>query len=104
MPISMNPNDTFNVLSHPPDFAILFNSPGKKAKNAKGKAIAKENPTKPMIGPRRACCWLTSTKRFPMNGAVHENETNTSVSAIKNIPEKLLVFAFESALFVHLAG
>jgi hypothetical protein len=39
-----------------------------------------------------------------MKGAVHENETNTNVSAIKKIPEKLLMFAFESALFVHEDG
>ena len=39
-----------------------------------------------------------------MKGAVHEKDTSTSVSAIKKIPEKLLVLAFESTLFVHEAG
>jgi hypothetical protein len=35
---------------------------------------------------------------------VHENETSTKVSAIKNIPEKLLRPALESTLFVQEAG
>ena len=39
-----------------------------------------------------------------MKGAVHEKDTNTSVSAIKKIPEKLLWLAFESTLFVQEAG
>ena len=36
-----------------------------------------------------------------MIGPVQEKETSTSVNAIKNIPRKLLVPAFESDLFVH---
>ena len=40
----------------------------------------------------------------PIKGTVQENETNTNVSAIKNIPEKLFKPAFESTLFVHDAG
>ena len=39
-----------------------------------------------------------------MNGAVQEKDTRTRVKAIKNIPEKLLVWALESALLVHFAG
>ncbi|MEJ7676052.1 MAG: hypothetical protein WKF59_25965 [Chitinophagaceae bacterium] len=35
---------------------------------------------------------------------MHENETSTKVRAIKNIPEKLLILALESILFVHEAG
>ena len=39
-----------------------------------------------------------------MKGAVHEKDTNTRVSAIKKIPEKLWVLAFESTRFVQEAG
>ena len=104
MASSINPKETLSVLSQPPDFAILFNKPGKNAKNANGKAMAIEKPRKPIIGPNLSFCWLTSTNKFPIKGAVQENETNTNVSAIKNIPEKLLRLALESALFVHEAG
>ena len=36
-----------------------------------------------------------------MMGPVQENETSTKVKAIKNIPKKLLVPAFDSDLFIH---
>ncbi len=98
------PKETFKVLSQPPDLAILFNNPGKKAKKAKGRAMAIENPRKPMIGPSLSFCWLTSISRLPIKGAVHEKETSTNVSAIKKIPDKLLSPARESALFVQEAG
>ena len=39
-----------------------------------------------------------------MIGPVHENETTTSVSAIKKIPKKLPVLALLSALFPHELG
>ena len=57
-----------------------------------------------MIGPSLSFCCVTSTNKFPIKGAVHENETNTNVSAIKKIPEKLLWLAFESTLLVHEEG
>lgn len=104
MAISIKPKQTFNVFSHPPDFAILLSNPGKKAKNANGNAMASENPRKPAIGPSLSFCWVTSINKFPMKGAVHENETNTNVSAIKKMPEKLCVPAFESTLFAHADG
>src|SRR5258706_14356475 len=101
MASSINPKETFNVLSHPPDLAILFSNPGKKANNANGNAIAIENPRNPIIGPILSFCRLISTNRFPIKGAVHENDTSTKVNAIKNIPEKLLILAFESTLLVQ---
>jgi len=104
MAISMNPKETFNVFNHPPDFAILLSKPGKNANNAKGNAIANENPRKPMMGPSLSFCCVTSTNKFPIKGAVHENDTNTNVRAIKKIPEKLLVLAFESTLLVQEEG
>lgn len=100
----MKPNETFNVFNHPPDLAILFKRPGKKAKNANGSAIAIEKPKKPMMGPILSFCWLISTRRLPIKAAVHENETKTKVSAIKKIPENELVLAFESILLVHVDG
>src|ERR1019366_8391351 len=102
--ISINPKDTFNVFNQPPDFAILLSNPGKNANNANGNAIAREKPRNPIIGPSLSCCCVTSTNKFPIKGAVHENDTNTNVSAIKKIPEKLLWLAFESTLLVHDEG
>lgn len=104
MASSINPKETFKVFNHPPDFAILFNKPGKKAKNAKGKAMAIENPKKPITGPTLSFCWLTSINKLPIKGAVHEKETSTNVNAIKKIPEKLFKPALESTLFVQAAG
>jgi hypothetical protein len=102
--ISINPKETFNVFNQPPDFAILLSSPGKNAKKANGNAIANEKPRNPITGPKRSFCCDTSTSKLPIKGAVHEKETNTSVSAIKKIPEKLLLLAFESTLFVQEDG
>ena len=102
--ISINPKQTFNVFNQPPDFAILLRRPGKKANSANGNAIARENPRKPTIGPARSFCCVTSINKLPIKGAVHEKETNTSVSAMKNIPEKLCVLAFASTLFVQEEG
>jgi hypothetical protein len=101
---SIKPKETFNVFSHPPDLAILLSRPGKKANNANGSAIAMEKPRKPIIGPSLSFCLLTSISKFPIKGAVHENDTNTNVKAIKKIPLKLLRLAFESTVFVHDAG
>ena len=104
MASSIKPKETFSVFSHPPDFAILLSNPGKKANSANGKAMAMENPRKPMMGPSRSFCLLTSTNKFPIKGAVHENDTSTNVKAIKKIPEKLLRLALESTLLVNAEG
>ena len=66
--------------------------------------MAIENPRNPIRGPNRSFCRVTSTNKFPMKGAVHEKDTSTRVSAIKKMPEKLRVLAFESTLFVQEAG
>ena len=102
--ISIKPKDTFKVFNQPPDFAILLSMPGKKAKNANGNAMAREKPRKPIMGPSLSFCWVTSINRFPINGAVQEKETSTSVRAMKKIPEMLLVLAFESTLLVQEDG
>ena len=102
--ISINPKETFKVFNQPPDFAILLSNPGKNAKNANGSAIANENSRNPITGPNRSFCSDTSTSKLPIKGAVHEKETKTRVRAIKKMPEKLLVPAFESALFVQEDG
>jgi hypothetical protein len=66
--------------------------------------MAREKPRKPIIGPSLSFCWVTSTNKFPIKGAVHEKETSTRVRAIKKIPEILLVLAFESILLVQEDG
>jgi hypothetical protein len=66
--------------------------------------MAMEKPRKPMMGPSLSFCLLTSTSKFPIKGAVHENDTSTNVRAIKKIPEKLLRLALESTLLVNAEG
>ena len=50
--ISKNPKVTLTEFNQPPDCGKEFNQPGKAAKSANGKAIANENPSIPIIGPR----------------------------------------------------
>ena len=50
MPISINPNDTLRVFSHPPDFGNEFSMEGKNANNINGKAIPLPNPVNPANG------------------------------------------------------
>ena len=57
-----------------------------------------------MMGPALSFCVVMSINKLPMKGAVHENDTSTSVSAIKKMPEILCIFALESALLVHEDG
>ena len=68
-----------------------------------GKAIPKPKLAKPTNGPHTPPL-LASTAMPPIKADVHEKDTITKVSAIKKIPVKLLVLAFESTLFVQEEG
>jgi len=68
--------------------------------NGKLSAIAK--PSMPMVGERKLLEAAASTSSVPINGPVHENETNTRVNAIKKMDIIPVVEStFESILFVH---
>ena len=48
---SINPKQTFTVLSQPPDFGKELNHPGNIENRANGNANAEENPAIPINGP-----------------------------------------------------
>ena len=84
----MNPITTFTVLSHPPPlFLRSFRSEGKNARSVKGRANASENANIVTIGIHHAplldVAWI---RTLPTIGPVHENDTSTSVRAMKNTP------------------
>ncbi len=71
----------------------------KAANNANGKANANEKPNIPMSGPASLPPAAASTNSVPMMGPVHENDTNESVKAMKNIPTKPPLFSLAATLF-----
>ncbi|MNQ96142.1 hypothetical protein D3C85_1117340 [compost metagenome] len=82
---SRKPRTTFTVLSHPPDLGSEFSQPGKAANKANGSAMARENPSIPIMGanpPLEAAC----TSKVPTIGPVHEKDTIARAKAIKKIP------------------
>ena len=82
---SKNPKNTLTVFNQPPDLGKEFIQPGNIANNAKGNAMANENPNIPTIGaipPFEA----DSTNRVPTIGPVQEKETMANAKAIKKIP------------------
>src|SRR5687767_2286761 len=82
---STKPKTTLTEFNHPPDFGNEFNQPGKNANNVKGIANANENANMPTMGFRNSPP-ADETKILPTNGPVQENDTSTSVNAIKNTP------------------
>ena len=104
----MNPSTTLMMFIHPPDLGACFSHEGKSAKSVKGSASAMANPSMPMAGASQLPLVVVSTSSSPMMGAVHENDTSTSVKAIRKMDswelrdESLeLAFAFDdsSSLF-----
>ena len=99
----INPRTTFIELSQPPDFGIRLIIEGKSAKIVNGSAKAMPNPSIPIVGlstsPEAA-----STRRAPIIGPVHENETITVVSPIKNDAIIPPLSTLESAPVTHLFG
>src|SRR5690606_841015 len=83
---SRNPNTTFTLFSHPPDFGKDFSIEGNMANSTKGTARANQNPSIPMAGPRRSPLVAASTNNVPMIGPVHEKETTAKLADIKNRP------------------
>ena len=101
---SKNPNTTFTELSHPPDFGMDLSIEGNIAKIENGNANASAKPNIPIAGPNIEPC-AASTKRVPIIGPVHENDTSTKVNAINNIERNPVVLsAFASIFDDHDAG
>ena len=93
----MNPSTTFTELSHPPLFGSFLSMAGKKANSVKGSANAREKASMVMIGVQNSpAVDLMSTD--PTMGPVHENDTSTSVRAMKKMPASPLESALESVL------
>ena len=101
----MNPNTTFSVFIHDPDFGACFSHEGNRAKRVKGSASATANPNIPSAGASQLPLVVVSTSNRPMMGAVHENDTNTRVKAMKKMLMRPLVFeALVSTLLAQLSG
>ena len=79
----INPSTTLIELSHPPDFGIRLMMEGKSAKivNGKGKGNSKSKHSDGWSAVHHRLA--ASTRRAPIIGPVHENETITVVSAHK---------------------
>ena len=94
----MNPSTTFTELSHPPLLGSFLSIAGKNAKSVNGSAKASEKASMVMIGVQNSpAVDLMSTE--PTMGPVQENDTSTSVRAMKKMPASHLESALESVLF-----
>ena len=76
---------------------------GKRANIVNGSAKAIPKPTIPIVGLNTSPL-AASTRRAPIIGPVHENETITVVSPIKNAASIPPLSTFESAPVTHLLG
>lgn len=94
----MKPSTTFTELSQPPLLGSFLSIEGKKAKIVNGRANATENASIVTIGLQNSPeVDLMSTE--PTIGPVQENDTSTSVRAMKKMPAKPLESALASVLF-----
>ena len=101
----MNPSTTFITFIHPPDFGADLSSVGNMAKSAKGTARASANPNIPTVGAMMLPSVLTATRRNPMMGPVHENDTSDSVNAMRKMLSMPLVDSdLRSILLLHDEG
>jgi hypothetical protein len=79
---------------------------GKRAKRAKGSPNARPNPANATVSWTGPPLLLSKAPMMsePSRGPVQENETSTSVKAIKNIPPILVRLDFESTVLEKLLG
>src|SRR5690606_40350660 len=82
------PKTTFTVFIQPPDFGKLCSACGNKANSPNTIAQLNPNPASAKVSSIGTFAEPVTAlpKRLPRIGPVHENETITSVSAIKKIP------------------
>jgi hypothetical protein len=99
----IKPRTTFMEFSQPPDFGIRLIIDGNKANIVNGRANAIPNPIIPIVGLSTSPL-AASTSRAPIIGPVHENETITVVSPIKNAARIPPLSTLESARVTQLFG
>ena len=93
------------VVIHEPDLGACLSHEGNMAKSVKGRASAKAKPSMPRAGASQLPLVVVSTSSRPMMGAVHENDTSTSVKAMrKMLISPLVSDAFVSTLLAHESG
>ena len=73
------------VVIHEPDFGACFSQAGNMAKSVNGRARARAKPNIPSAGASQLPLVVVSTSSRPIIGAVHENDTSTSVKAIRKM-------------------
>ena len=101
----MKPSTIFSVVIHEPDFGADFSHEGNMANSVKGRASAKAKPNIPTAGASQLPVVVVCTSSMPMIGPVQENETSTSVNAIRKMLNRPLVSeAFASTLLAQLSG
>ena len=101
----MNPNTIFRVVIHEPDFGADFSHEGNMANSVKGRASARAKPNIPTAGASQLPVVVVCTNNMPMIGPVQENDTSTSVNAIRKILNRPLVSeALVSTLLAQLSG
>ena len=81
----MKPSVTFSMFIHAPDLGVCLSHEGNRAKSVKGSARATAKPSMPSAGASQLPLVAVSTSSSPMMGAVQENDTNTSVKAIRKM-------------------
>lgn len=102
---STKPSTTLIVVIQEPDFGALLSQDGKSAKRVKGKAKARAKPNMPTVGANQSPDVTVCTRRRPIIGAVHENETSTRVNAIRKMEISPVVLdALVSTALAHLSG
>ena len=84
----MKPRTTFTEFNQPPLFGKFFNNDGNHARSVNGRANAIANAAIVKIGIQMLPPDVELMITLPTIGPVHENDTNTSVKAIKKIPIK----------------
>ena len=84
----MNPSTTLTLFSQEPLLPLIFlSSDGNNAKRVKGRANATENASMVTIGAQNSPD-VERMSTEPTIGPVHENDTSTSVSAMKKMPAR----------------
>ncbi len=83
----MKPRTTFTELSQPPLLGRFFKTDGNQASSVKGSAKATAKAPIVTIGDQNSP-EVDFISTVPTIGPVHENDTRTSVSAMKNIPRR----------------
>ena len=79
------------VVIHEPDLGADLSHEGNRAKSVKGRARARAKPNMPTVGASQSPVVTVCTSSRPMMGAVQENDTSTSVNAMRNIEMRPVV-------------